>query len=114
VVGVLVHASEAFRVDDDEVGVLFVWTGDGLLPEPETLCAGVDSRTDLEAAFLLVEQHTVHEETFACAVLADDGDNTQRSVFGQCEEELLGLSGKREANALLVGDEGDCEGGLGF
>jgi hypothetical protein len=68
----------------------------------------------LEAAFLLVEEDAVDEETFACAVLANDGDDAEGSVFGEGEEKFLCLFGEGETDTLLVGDEGDGEGGLIF
>lgn len=113
-VGVFVHAAEAFSIDDDEIGVLLVGTGDGFLPEPEAFGAGVDGGAYLEAAFLLVQQHAVHEEALACAVLAHDRDDAKGAIFGQGQQEVLGLFGESEADALLVSDEGDCESGLAF
>jgi hypothetical protein len=110
VVRILVHTSESLRVDHYDVHILIGRARDGFLPQPQALCAGVDGRTHLKPAFLLLQQHAIHEETFACTVLPHDGDDSEFTLFGEGQEELLCFFGEGEAHSLLVGYEGDGEG----
>lgn len=82
-VGVFVHASEALGVDHYDVHVLIGRAGDGLLPQPQSLRAGVDRRAHLKPALLLLQQHSVHEEAFASAVLPHDRNDSQLALLRQ-------------------------------
>lgn len=81
-IGILVHASEALCVDHNYVHVFVGSAGDGLLPEPQSLGARINGRAYLEASFLLVQQHPIHKERFACSILTNDRHHSYPSVGG--------------------------------
>jgi hypothetical protein len=72
VVGILVHASKALRIDHDDIHLLVRCALEGLLPEPKSLGAGVNSGSNLKSAFFLIEKHSVHKKAFACSIFSYD------------------------------------------
>jgi hypothetical protein len=105
VVGALIHPAEPFGVDQDRLQVVVGGAGNALLPDPEALGAWVDGGAHLEARLARTQQHAIHEEALACAVLAHDADGSNLLIFGDVAQELLGFGVQTEAAFLRVGDE---------
>ena len=72
-ISILIHSSETFSVDHDDVHVFVGSAGDSFFPEPKSFSTGIDGGSYLEATFFLIEEDSVDEEGFACSVLADYG-----------------------------------------
>ena len=90
VIHVLVEGSDPLAVDDQYSKFLPVeFTLDGLAPYPEALGARIDGGSDSEALRLLVEDDSVQEKGFACAVLASHRDHTD--LFLDTSQEFFGF-----------------------
>ena len=110
-VRILIQRSQPLSVNYKHIYWLPVGSspGNGLLPNPESLCARVDGGAYPEAVGS-VEDHPVEEVAFSCSVHASDGHNSEGAFEGL--EEFQGFFLNFELWTML---EIWCEmGGMGM
>jgi hypothetical protein len=100
VVSILIHTSEALRIDKNGLKIFVSCTRDSFFPDPQTLGAGVDGRPDLKARLLGIQQHSIHEEAFPCSVLTNNANGSYFLLLGQLTQKLLGLGIKCEPSLV--------------
>jgi hypothetical protein len=56
--------------------------GNSFLPNPQTLGAGVNCRSDLKARLFAVQQHSIYEEALTGSIFTDNADCSYFLLLG--------------------------------